>query len=360
MTGIFFYSILIFILLSIFVPSIYTYAYKCFIGRVVLVLLIIYFSKHNLILGLIFVTIIVITSYPLYEGFSENDILAKNLLVTSNYSINDKTNNQEVFNYFTKYYCQKGSSLPNQEKTERWSQILNDQSSDSNSKDVALYNLLLQELICSTPSTPITTWKKPSVTFQELDDTNCVYGRIPYPGASSDNYKYLGDFDSYDQCTQATNIPSNAKAITYHNANIGGYARQCYSINDNNTIVPNQYYATCGIINTDTIRSPAPDTSQYYINYNNNWNAAFPNGYNPLDNSINPSTIDGCSYNNSNYILNTPSCLSKNIQNEICNNQFTQDTISSAQNISNNSELDPYLQQDGQWLLNMYGQLCTS
>lgn len=77
MSGIFFYSILIFILLSIFVPSIYTYAYKCFTGRIVLVLLIVYFSKHNIILGLVFVAIIIVTSIPLYEGFLPQDILAK-------------------------------------------------------------------------------------------------------------------------------------------------------------------------------------------------------------------------------------------------------------------------------------------
>lgn len=452
MNGIFFYSILIFILLSIFVPSIYTYAYKCFIGRVVLVLLIIYFSKHNFLVGLILVTIIVITSYPLYEGFSENDILAKNLLVTSNYSIKDKTNQKDVFDYFTKYYCEKGSSLPNQEKTKRWSQILNDQSSDSNSKDVALYNLLLQQLICSTPSTPITSWKKPSLTFQELDDTNCVYGRIPYAGASSDEYKYLGDFDSYEQCTQATNIPSNAKAITYHDSSIKDYARQCYSINDNNTNVPNQSYATCGIVNSGsssyslvagsgmwsgeqaneytckneptrnttgnngdydrycifdkesdaqrycnsdqrcvgyisnqaknmftvtanpvqnnvangmyykknaTPPPPPPsgsDNSQYYSNYVNNWSAAYAKGYS----NVNPSLINGCSYNGANYVLNTPECLSENIQSQICDNTLVKNTILSAQNISNNSNLDPYLQQDGQWMLNMYSQMCNS
>ena len=113
MTGIFFYSILIFILLSIFVPSIYNYAYSCFIGRIVLVLLIVYFSKHNILLGLVFVAIIIVTSMPLYEGFSSNgffpkNFLAKNLLVTSNTSIKDTTNNAEVFNYFTNYYCAKG------------------------------------------------------------------------------------------------------------------------------------------------------------------------------------------------------------------------------------------------------------
>jgi hypothetical protein len=91
---------------------------------------------------------------------------------------------------------------------------------------------------------------EPRLSFQKLDNTNCVYGRIGYPGKSSivDGYTYLGDFDSYDQCAQSNNIPREAKAITYHDTSISGYARQCYSINDNNTKVLNKKYATCGIV----------------------------------------------------------------------------------------------------------------
>ena len=91
---------------------------------------------------------------------------------------------------------------------------------------------------------------EPRLSFQKLDNTNCVYGRIKYPGESSidDGYTYLGDFDSYDQCAQSNNIPREAKAITYHDTSISGYARQCYSINDNNTKVLNQKYATCGLV----------------------------------------------------------------------------------------------------------------
>ena len=289
MTGIFFYSILIFILLSIFAPSIYKYAYSCFIGRIVLVLLIIYFSKHSIILGLVFVAIIIMTSMPLYEGF-----LAKDSLVTSNYSIDDITNNQEVFNYFTNYYCAKDSNGnvatplgPDTDKLNRWNDILSNPSSDNDSLNLAISNKILQQEMCS------------------------------------------------------------------------------------------------------------PSTSQYYQNYNNNWSAT----YNP--NSANQSSISGCSTtfidknywcgywadigqcsanpnymlyscakscNNvsgntatgDNYVFNMPQCLPASIQTGICNDASIGDLVSSAQSISNNPNSNSYLQQDGQWMQNMYSQLCTT
>jgi hypothetical protein len=302
MSGIFFYSILIFILLSIFVPSIYAYAYKCFIGRVVLVLLIIYFSKHSMILGLIFVTIIIITSYPLYEGFasfgfSPDSALAKNLIVTSNYSIKDKTSKDDVFNYFTKYYCNtdsNGRKTINTEKSERWGGILKkiNPPADKDSSNLASNNLILQRQICT-------------------------------------------------------------------------------------------------------------DTGEYYQNYNNNWNSAYPNGYSSVTSGVNPNTIDGCATNyidqnrycgywayigecsrnpgymlyrckascnrvsgntsNSvNHVLSFPQCLYKNLDTKICKDNSIKNILSSAQNVSNNPKLNPYFQQDGQWLLNMYGQLCET
>ena len=64
------------------------------------------------------------------------------------------------------------------------------------------------------------------ISFQKLDKTNCVYGRIQSPGASGNGYKYLGDFDTYEQCTQSANIDSNAKAITIHDNSIRGWAKK--------------------------------------------------------------------------------------------------------------------------------------
>ena len=69
--------------------------------------------------------------------------------------------------------------------------------------------------------------------FERLDKTNCVYGRIPAPGTSGTNYKYLGIFDTYDQCATSPNIDSNTKAITHYGTNSGGFSKQCFSINDN-------------------------------------------------------------------------------------------------------------------------------
>ena len=89
-------------------------------------------------------------------------------------------------------------------------------------------------------------------TFTKLDNTNCVAGRITGgPGSNGNDYKYLGDFNSYEECAKSPNIPENAKAITYHNdknIDFAAWAKQCFSINDTNTQVPNQDYATCGII----------------------------------------------------------------------------------------------------------------
>jgi len=83
--------------------------------------------------------------------------------------------------------------------------------------------------------------------FQKNDNTNCVYGRIPNGYRDGNGYNYLGDYNSYEDCLKNANIPNNAKAITYHNERAGYWAKQCFSINDNNTKVSNQNYAVCGI-----------------------------------------------------------------------------------------------------------------
>ena len=65
-----FYNILLLALLCVFMPSIYNYMYSSFIGRIIILLLIAYFSKVNFYLALVFLTVIIIKSIPLYEGFS--------------------------------------------------------------------------------------------------------------------------------------------------------------------------------------------------------------------------------------------------------------------------------------------------
>ena len=55
--------------------------------------------------------------------------------------------------------------------------------------------------------------------FDKLDKTNCVLGRIPGEYRSGDGYRYLGDFDTYEQCAASPNIDPNAKAITHYGKN---------------------------------------------------------------------------------------------------------------------------------------------
>ena len=92
--------------------------------------------------------------------------------------------------------------------------------------------------------------------FEELDNTNCVSGRISGgPKSNSNNYKYLGTFDSYEDCSKSSKIPAEAKAITYHKyIKDWEWSNQCYSINDNNTKDPNKNYATCGIRINNTVK----------------------------------------------------------------------------------------------------------
>ena len=70
MNSLVFYNILILALLCVFIPSVYTYMYTTFIGRIVIILLIAYFSKANFYVALAFITLIIIKSIPIYEGFS--------------------------------------------------------------------------------------------------------------------------------------------------------------------------------------------------------------------------------------------------------------------------------------------------
>jgi hypothetical protein len=118
-----------------------------------------------------------------------------------------------------------------------------------------------------TQTQTTTTMQAPTTTtttrsIEKLNNTNCVWGRISEPGASGTNYKYLGDFDTLEQCAASPNIDANAKAITIHGNNSGAYSRQCYSINDKNTRVTNQTDTTCGIISSVPVVQPPTTQTQ--------------------------------------------------------------------------------------------------
>ena len=59
MNNIIFYNILLLALLCVFIPSVYSYMYTTFIGRIIIILLIAYFSKVNFYVALAFITLII-------------------------------------------------------------------------------------------------------------------------------------------------------------------------------------------------------------------------------------------------------------------------------------------------------------
>jgi hypothetical protein len=253
-----------------------------------------YFSRHSILLGLIFVTIIIIISMPLYEGFVPKDALAKNWLVTSNTSIKDTTNNDEVFEYITNYYCEKDSTGnvvgPNQDKLKRWNDIISktDPIPDPDSFNMALSSTLLQQRFCNS-------------------STSQYY--------SNYNNNLNSTIDS------GSNVNPNT---------ISGCSTQFI---DENAYC--SYWANSG----ECSRNPG------YMLYR-------------CSNSCNK--VSGNPATGTNFILNTPACLMENIKSQVCNDESIENVIPTAQNISNNPNLDRYLQQDGQWMLNMYSQLCET
>jgi hypothetical protein len=95
--------------------------------------------------------------------------------------------------------------------------------------------------------------KRQISNFKKRENTNCVSGRIPTgPRTSGTDYKYLGEYDSYEDCLELAAIPDNAQAITWHKNNIPDWKNQCYSINDSNTSVGVDY-AICGVKTNDNI-----------------------------------------------------------------------------------------------------------
>jgi len=147
----------------------------------------------------------------------------------------------------------KKKTLPSQDLSNNPGILVRIYSSSTPIKDINTFGKLTNEYVVPAinyymTSTMDSFFNNKKLSFERLDKTNCVYGRIPNPGASGNGYKYLGNFDTYEQCTQSPNIDPKAKAITIHDNNAGGYSKQCFSINDNNTRVTNQNYATCGII----------------------------------------------------------------------------------------------------------------
>ena len=281
-----FYSILLFILISLFIPSMYNYAYGSFIGRIIIVFLIIYFSIENIYLGLVFLVIIITTSYPLYEGFDNNNnqtySIANSSIVTSSPDISDKTNNQEVLNYFTNYYCSEdnnGNLIPDADKMSRWNDMSNPDKNSIDQQIVAGFHKDIASKVCIS-NDPMYQQNKTSLT----DDITAKYKVTSVGGL----FNFIG----------------------------------------------NLFKST---VNTVSGSNSFSDTEQSELN-----------------------NIDPCSYKSSNYVISTPTCLNENLSSQICNyaGSTPDSLLSSSKVLANSYNLDPTIQQDGQWYLNMSRQLC--
>jgi len=286
-----FYSILLFILISLFIPSMYNYAYGSFIGRIIIVVLIIYFSIENIYLGLIFLVIIITTSYPLYEGFDNGNnqtfTIANSSIVTSNPDISDKTNNQQVLNYFTNFYCSKdnnGNLVPDPDKMARWNDMSNSDKSSTDQQIVAGFHKDIASKVCIS-NDPMYQQNKTSLT-------NDITAKYSVTSSVGGFLNFLGN-----AFKTAVNFTGNV--------------------------------AGAGTAFGDTEQSE-------------------------LD------SIDPCSYKSSNYVLSTPGCIKENLNSQICNyaGSTPSSLLSSSNVLANSYKLDPRIQQDGQWYLNMSRQLC--
>jgi hypothetical protein len=148
-----FYNILLFSLLCFFIPSVYNFMFNYSIGRVIIIILIAYFTKINFYVGLIFITIIIIMSSSLYEGFT----IGQSAIVTTNYNVeeNERKDPQEVFSYFRDFYCSPSNkNTPDGNKMSKWNNLANT-SKDQNVVAVAKYNIERANAICSSASIPV-------------------------------------------------------------------------------------------------------------------------------------------------------------------------------------------------------------
>lgn len=286
-----FYSILLFILISLFIPSMYNYAYSSFIGRIIIVFLIIYFSFENIYLGLVFLVIIITTSYPLYEGFNNVNnnsfTVANSSIVTSNPDISDKTNNQQVLNYFTNFYCSKdsnGNIIPDADKMARWNDMSTSDKSSIDQQIVAGFHKDIASKVCIS-NDPMYQQNKTSLT----NDITSKYSTSSAGGIFGSIFNFF---------KSAVNSVENAVGLG----------------------------------------SSFGDTEQSQLN-----------------------NIDPCSYKSANYIISRPECLKENLNSQICNyaGSNRESLTSSSKVLANSYNLDPHMQQDGQWYLNMSQQLCS-
>lgn len=256
MNSIIFYSILLFIIISIFMPSIYNYCYSSFVGRILIIILILYFSKQNIFLGLIFVTIVITYSYPLYEGFS----LGKISLVTDNTKPNNPANKDDLFNYYNEFYC----SDPN--KMTEWTNIVNNPNNYT-SDEVALanYHLTKAGQICSDngmydanyqqilddrkPKGPFSFFQSAFESIVNFGSSLAGQGNVMGNNSSIDGCSYNGQGDRY--------VYYRPDCLLENNSNF-----MCNNISPGSQI----YQSAQTVSNNINLTNNAQQSAQYLLN----------------------------------------------------------------------------------------------
>jgi len=227
MNSVIFYSLLLFIIISIFMPSIYNYAYHFVIGRILIIILLLYFTKQNIFLGLIFITMVITYSYPLYEGFSN---MGKVKLITDNTKPKNVNDENDVYNYFSNYYC----TDPN--KVNRWQNILNNSNSSSDEYAVANYHMTNYNSLCNGNGTYNNNY------YAALDQQEIQWNADSWFSNSdllSGNYAgydnlYNSIFTPIDACSQN----NNPSTYAYNNPQCLFENLNSFACNNSNVITP--------------------------------------------------------------------------------------------------------------------------
>jgi hypothetical protein len=297
-----FYNILLFSLLCFFIPSVYNFMFNYSIGRVIIIILIAYFTKINFYVGLVFITIIIIMSSSLYEGFATG----QSAIVTRNYSVdkNDKKNPQKVFSYFRDFYCSPSNkNTPDANKMSKWNNLANT-SKDQNVVAIAKYNIDRANAICSVASIPVPD-----------NDLEWNVSNAKIPNKCMGGWTHIGGL-----CYG----PPGERCSPYSWYGMSGYTPGGL----------NTWTSYCGVNNTNV----AIANAEKVRNAENSCRSG------------DTSTL---------FSINKPSCLLNNME-SICSSIKNIDPqISNVLNPSITVGLDKSFEQDAQWLKNTYRDFCV-
>ena len=238
-------------------PSIYNYAYSSFVGRILILILILYFSKENIFLGLIFVTIVITYSYPLYEGLN----MGKVSLVTDNTRPVNINSKDDLFNSHSRFYCYD----PN--KVSEWNSIINDTNKKHTADEVALanYHLSKHSQLCNDndqydsnvrqilddrkPKGPF-GWLTSGLEFVENLGSNAIgQGNVVGDDSTPNGCSYKGENDRFVYYKPECLLENNNKFM-------------CNDISSGSAV----YKAANSVVNNNDLSNTSQQHAQYIIN----------------------------------------------------------------------------------------------